>query len=331
MAKGRTISATFLTERDKHAIEFCSTLSTAIEEHISEPKRKSFRAEFGKTHLSRDAGLGRGAGKLQRDALCTRGIQGNAPFSNRNLRWHPLVAAFEPIPFAKEIDRIRIEGSEQAQALIFQVTINGKKREYPSERVFEMPQRFVVLPKHWEPYVSLLSNWTDTLWTQNSCVITAYEACDWQDAVESYAVLGLAIACNLYNAKFDELTPIVTSLLRSQKVDPRTKLPSGKFPVSYEAVGHCPLCKVSLAEPPAKMPKRTRETRWKPAWSGDKRGEGEDESLQIMHINPLTEREVRHTAENVRFGHRWCNVSMTDHSIQETINFMDYIVKAHRR
>jgi hypothetical protein len=53
--------------------------------------------------------------------------------------------------------------------------------------------------------------------------------------------------------------------------------------------------------------------------------------MQIVHVNPLIESEVRHNAANVRFGHRWCNVAMTDHSIEETVDFMEYIVKAHNR
>lgn len=331
MAKGRTISAALLTNLDRQVIELCLVISLTIEKYVAESQRKQFRDEFGKTHLSRDAGLGRGAGKLQRDALCTRGIQGNAPFSNRNLRWHPLVAAYEPISFAKEIDKIEIEGTDQAQSLIFHVTINGRNEEFPSERVYELPERFVVLPKHWAPHVEQLRYWNDTLWTQNSCIITAYEACDWQDAVEAYAILGIAIAVNVFGAEFQNMYDEIVNLLANQELNKKVNLPSENFPASVEAIANCPLCRVSLAQPPANRPRRVRESRWKPDWGNDKRGEGEDESLQIMHVNPLTEREMRHNAQNVRFGHRWCNVAMTDHSIDETIHFMEYIVKAHGR
>ncbi len=82
---------------------------------------------------------------------------------------------------------------------------------------------------------------------------------------------------------------------------------------------------------PANLPERMRDARWKPAWAGNKRGEGEDSSMQIMHIEPLSERQMRHNAKNVRFGHRWCNVAMTDHSVEQTVDFMEYIVKAHNR
>ena len=52
--------------------------------------------------------------------------------------------------------------------------------------------------------------------------------------------------------------------------------------------------------------------------------------MQIMHIEPLNENIFKHNAKNVRFGHRWCNVAMTDHSIDQTLDFMQYIVKKHR-
>jgi len=76
---------------------------------------------------------------------------------------------------------------------------------------------------------------------------------------------------------------------------------------------------------------KEREIRWKPNWITNKRKEGDDWSVQIMHVAPLMENEIRHTAANVRFGHRWCNVAMTDHSVEETLNFMEFIVKAHNR
>jgi hypothetical protein len=33
----------------------------------------------------------------------------------------------------------------------------------------------------------------------------------------------------------------------------------------------------------------------------------------------------------VRYGHRWCNVAMTDHSVEETVDFMKAVVSAHER
>lgn len=81
----------------------------------------------------------------------------------------------------------------------------------------------------------------------------------------------------------------------------------------------------------ADLPERERKNVWQPEWRTRKREEGEDKSIQIMHLKPLVESEIIHTAENVRYGHRWCNVSMTDHSIDETLDFMEHVVTVHGR
>lgn len=336
MATGRTVSASFLTNSDEQVIELCERISQNIFETLATKEtKKIFQNTFGRIDKSRDAGAhkrGGGSGKLQRDALCTRGIQGKAPFSNRNLRWHPLVIAERQIAFAKPIKRIEIEGEDETQTLVFVVeNENGQETAYPSAKAHELPERFVALPEHWLPHIDRLRFWNDTLWTQNSCVITAYEACDWQDAVETFAVLGISVAVNFFEANFSLLYKKTIETLQAQTVDASIKLPSLKFPNNKDETVSCPLCKSNASQPPSDLPKRLREERWKPAWSTNKRGEGEDWSMQIMHIEPLTETEIRHNAQNVRFGHRWCNVAMTDHSIKETVDFMEYIVRAHNR
>jgi len=133
MAQGRTVSASFLTEKDRKIIQICLEVGNTIIELINDSnERKRFKDTFSKISYTRDAGAGQGGGKLQRDALCTRGIQGKAPYSNRNLRWHPLVASQQPIPHAKEIESIEIEGKDDSQTLIFIVEEYGKKVSYPA-------------------------------------------------------------------------------------------------------------------------------------------------------------------------------------------------------
>jgi hypothetical protein len=333
MATGRTISANFLTEKDNAIIQLCEKISTQIIELISDnEQKKEFKKIFGKISYTRDGGLGLGGGKLQRDALCTRGRQGKAPYSNRNLRWHPLVVA-ETLPtFAKEIDHIEIESENDAQTLIFAVrNSNGQLKKYPSEKVHELPERFVVLPKHWIEHIDTLKYWNDTQWTQNSCVITAFEACEWQHSVESYAVLAIAVATVFYGVAFKAVYSAVEEILRKQTIDRNIILPTTLFPKNEMEIINCPLCKKSIGGNPANLHERERIPVWQPAWRPTKREEGEDSSIQIMHISPLVETEQRHNAMNVRYGHRWCNVAMTDHSLDETLDFMEYIVKAHNR
>jgi len=328
MATGRTISANFITEKDKKIISLCEKTAHLIMGEIKDKNfQKEFLKDFARISYTRDAGAGVAAGKLQRDALCTRGRQGKAPFSNRNLRWHPLIVAANPVKYAKEIDKIVIEGKDESQTLVF--IINGKR--YPSPKVYELSQRYVALPKHWLPHIDNLKHWSDNLWTQNSCVIPSLEACDWNDAVETYAILGIAVGVEIYGANFEKVFSSITNLLSKQTIDKKIKLPSKVFPNKKSDFINCSICKVSIAGNQANMPDRKREEVWQPAWRRTKREEGEDSSIQIMHVNPLIEKTINHNAENVRYGHRWCNVSMTDHSLEETLDFMEYIVKAHKR
>lgn len=333
MASGRTISAHSLTDLDGKAISLCEDISSAISESISgRAQRNSFARTYGKIHQSRDSGTGLGGGKLQRDALCTRGRTGKAPFSNRNLRWHPLVVAESKPRFAKEIERIEIEGSDETQTLIFVVADeNRRETRYPADMAFKMPERFAALPKHWFPHIEALRHWSDTLWTQNSCVIPALEACDWQDSVETYAILGMCIAAEFYGADFGALHSKVMDILRNQQVDRASTLPTDKFPRDLNDILQCPLCRRNVSNGLQDFRSSSRATTWQPGWRSSKKTEGDDSSIQIMHVEPLVESEIKHHARNVRYGHRWCNVAMTDHSLDETLDFMEFVVRAHNR
>ena len=327
MAKGRTTSAKDLTDKDKLIIKLCRTISEKLEENIEgKDSKKDFKNKWGKISDTRDGGSGLGGGKLQRDALCTRGRGGKAPFSNRNLRWHPLIVADKPVSYAKEIEKIKVIKDN----LIFVIKNDkGELVDCPADKAWSLRERHVVTSKHWEPHVEELGDWGDTEWTKNSCVIPAMEACNWEDAVETYASLGISVAVALYNADFDKTYKEVVDILKNQEIDEKIKLPSKRFP--KENMLSCPMIKKSISDNLNYLRKEGRDNTWQPNWSTSKRSEGEDSSLQIMHINPLIEREMRHRADNVRYGFRWCNVAMTDHSLDETLSFMEEILKAHGR
>jgi hypothetical protein len=329
MATGRTVGASLLTEKDRKIIGLAESFSNILNEAISNPEaKKHFQQNYSKNSYTRDAGTGRGAGKLQRDALCTRGRQGKAPFSNRNLRWHPLVVADKQIPYAKTIDELEVEGDK---ALVFVI---DRKRYYP-EDVYKLEERYVVLPEHWIPHIDVLKNWTDSDWTANSCIIPALESTEWWHALESFTVLGLSIVGTLYGVRdIDRLISSITNLLKTQDIDKKIKLPTDilkRVLEDKESLLLCPLCKSRLDSNVAELPERERGSIWQPEWRTAKRVEGEDKSIQIMHLRPLVESTIIHTAKNVRYGHRWCNVSMTDHSVDETLDFMEHVVKVHGR
>jgi hypothetical protein len=333
MATGRTISASFLTDLDHKIIELCDSISKTIYGSIpDEEAKKEFKKEYGKISYTRDGGLGLGGGKIQRDAICTRGRQGKAPFSNRNLRWHPLIVAENKPDFARKIERIEIGGQDDGQILVFVVKdAKGKELKFPSDKVHEMPERFVALPEHWYPHINTLKHWSDTLWTQNSCVIPALEACNWWDSVETYAILGLALAVDLYGADFDSLYTKIKQILEKQNINNKISLPTNIFPTKKEDITKCPVCLLNISKGLEAFRKSERGTTWQPAWRSSKKEEGDDSSIQIMHVNPLVEMQIKHNSSNVRYGHRWCNVSMTDHSLDETLDFMEFVVRAHNR
>lgn len=183
----------------------------------------------------------------------------------------------------------------------------------------------------WQPHVATLRSWNDTQWTQNSCVIPALESCSWSNAVEAYALLGISIAVALYGADFNKTYAQIISILKSQKIDNTISLPSEKMPSDINEFILCPMSKIPINENLEYIRKEPRATTWQPNWNTSKRAEGDDSSLQIMHVNPLIEQEQRHACDNVRYGFRWCNIAMTDHSLSETLNFMEDIVKAHGR
>jgi hypothetical protein len=93
----------------------------------------------------------------------------------------------------------------------------------------------------------------------------------------------------------------------------------------------CPVCLEPLSSNLDKFRKEKRQDNWQASWKQNKRKEGEDSSIQVMHVNPLNEKSFMHTAANVRYGHRWCNVAMTDHSLAETLDFMVHVVRMHNR
>jgi len=331
MATGRTISASFLTDFDKKVIELCEKISETIFNSITDKdKQKVFKKEYGKISLTRDGGLGLGAGKLQRDAVCTSGRQGKAPYSNRNLRWHPLIVAENPVKYAKEIERVEIDGEDDSQVLVFVIkNSKGKDEKYPSDKVHELPERYVVLPKHWIPHIDKLKNWSDTLWTNNSCIIPAYECCEWWQAVEIYAVLGISIGVEYFEIDFDALYRKIVEIFKQQNISSNITLPSSSFPVEKDEFVLCPVCKSRFTNGLSKLFSEEPEKKWYPEWRSSKFDEIIDNNLQIIHVSPLSENEIKHNSQNTRYGHRWCNITKSNHSVEQTINIFGEILKSH--
>ena len=321
MATGRTVSAAELTEKDKQALEICGSVSEALANLITNTEnREDFMKKYGRVHLSRDAGLGRAGAKLQRDALCTRGKQGKAPYSNRNLRWHPLVIAVETPSYADEVEEVVIDN----RTLVF--IINGDLW-YPKD-IHKLPKVYCAPFDKWFTIKDELVQWTDDDWTNNSCIIPAMEYSTLEYSIEAFAILGIAIVSNFYDV--DSLKAYNSALKVFKEHNYNL---SSEYPRQNERkeIILCPLCLASLNSPPASLTLPDREEVFQAPWRKAKRGEGEAESLQLFHTIPLKESKIYHTPRLVRYGHRWCNVAMTDHSVDETVDFMRAVVEAHEK
>ncbi len=327
MAEGRTISAKELTKRDREVLRLTEVIAEALRALIPNPENaKEFWDKYGKVNYSRDAGLGVGGGKLQRDGLCTRGRSGKLPFSNRNLRWHPLTVA-ETVPASFKPAKVELDAT--GKELRFRTA--DSQTVWSPDKVHDLPGAYCIASDEWKPLAATLKMWDDATWTKNSCIIPVYEYCPWLDAVETFAVLGVSIASALYRANLNLAYEAVSGILSKATIE-GAKLPTPRFPSEKEKATFvlCPLCRAPINGNPAQLPSRQRAQVWQPAWQSVKRDEGEDSSLQVMHVNALVEPETRHHAGNVRYGHRWCNIAMSDHSFDETLLFMRRVSEAQK-
>jgi hypothetical protein len=319
MVKTRTISVNELTVTDRRMLEICSKISELLESLIpNKDKAKEFMKQYGRINYSRDAGMGVGAGKLQRDALTTRGHTDKSPFSNRNFRWHPLVLAHTTPPYAHEVDSIEVSRNK----IIFVI----ESARYRPEDVCKLERVYCAPFQKWSHLVKVLSGWGSDEWSENRCTIPALEYSTPEFSVGTFASLGTAVACKLYGApeaSYDKVMDLLASKGISGEV-------LGDMP-PLENLVKCPLCLVEIDKPPAELHKRKRPQIWQPSWRASKRAEGAEGALQIVHSFPLSENEVRHRPTLVRYGHRWCNVAMADHSVDETVDFMKAVVLAHER
>ncbi len=324
---------------DEKVFNLISKISIELEKSIpNETGRKIFHNEYSKLKKSRDAGTGRAGGKLQRDALCTRGRNNKSPISNRNLRWHPLVLADKKRLNLKPINRIEYNNNQ------FEFFYQDKEEEKKLNQnlIMNLPERFYCSHEHWRPHIDMfidkkidgekVKGWSKDKWNDHRCAIPILEACDWHDATEVYSVLGISIATSLFGADFNVLYNKIVNILKSHNID-ETKLPSKNFPKinDINSLYNCNLCKNKLSDQLESYRSEKRGSVYSPEWQTKKRKEGEDYAIQIMHLKPLKESEFRHNAKNVRYGHRKCNIMMSDHDVEDTIKLMKDIVENQRK
>jgi len=338
MAAGRTVSAKSLTEFDRGWLGIAERLSKNLENLIlEENKRKKFHSEWSKISLTRDAGRGVGGGKLQRDALCTRGRHDKAPFSNRNLRWHPLIIADNTPDWAIEVQGIEvradkiyfiIDNKDYSAEEVYKLESGQPLSSYLGETLMRTNKPYCAPLTLWRNHVDTLREWNDAEWTKNSCAISAMEFSPAEYCIEIFALLAIAVLYNFYGVDYSIAVETVLKVFSANDYNPTCQFYDALK--SIDDILRCPLCKAKLNEPPAGITPRVRPPAFQRPWQPSKRAEGEPESIQLFHIEPLTETEIRHTPKSTRYGHRWCNVAMADRSLEETLDFMEAVVRVHR-
>ena len=317
---------------DEKVFEIIEKISKALEDSITDTnKRLKFYENYSKFKRSRHAGSGRAGGKLQRDALCTRGRTNMSPIANRNLRWHPLVVSLKNNSYSKKIEKVEVKNNPKK--LIFYLKINETITKFDQDTVYNLPERYTITSTEWEPVKEKLKDWTKTDWAKIHCVIPSLECCNPEEAIKVYANLGMIIAVGLFKSNIKNVYPKILEILSNNSITSNNELLTENFPKieEYEKLIKCPVCKYDIGQekPLEIFRKNAREEIWSPPWSTKKRSEGDDSSIQIMHMSPLVEGKINHNVHNTRYGHRWCNVSMTDHSLNETLDFFKHVVKVH--
>ncbi len=321
MAKGRVISVRKLTEKDKIILEYCEQISKLIMNDLLEEHQKEFWKTYGKVNFTRDAGSGKAGGKLQRDALCTPGKGAKDPLSNRNLRWHPLVVA-NAIPEGFNQCNLRIDNEEKT------IYIVNDGEEWLPEDIYKLSEPYCLTPQEWSPFNDILKEWDMKDWDQNNMIILAADYSPWYDALETFALLGIIIGSSFYNGNLEHLYEKVTEFLSRIELDD-INLPSDKFPSCDDKLLMCPICLTSINGSVASLPKIYKENSWIAPWKTKKKTIN-DSDLWTFHMDPMIESEIRHNAKNVRFGHRWCVISKSDHSISYYLDYMKRILESHR-
>ena len=279
---------------------------------------------------------------MQRDNLHTRGQGAPNPLSNRNFRWTPLVIAKALPPWANEVEKI--EYSNEEKLLIFK--INGTKKK-PGKEIYELPlnmKPYCITEKNFMEFWNSLSDrdkseikdLSKADWTESACIIPAAEYTYWNWAIESFVT---SLISSVY-AFYLPIEEKISELYGKIKGDWKNFLDDRKEYIPFEArkillpdevreLILCPLCKVKLTEFPAGLEPMERPNNWSVSsfpWNTSKQEEGNKESIQLLHIHPLIEREIRHKPENIRYGHRWCNIAMADTSLEDTLNFFHKVI-----
>lgn len=320
----RTVEANYLSEKDKKILELCTKITDEIKSQLSSEEEKNhYLDKWGKISKTRDAGTGRGGGKLNRDALCTRGKVDQSLQANRNLRWTPIVFSKINDYSFKIIEEIKVNSHQVIEYKIEGSFISG-------QTLYDLTEPYILLPDVFENIRNDIPESNQaSFWNKNKLPIPQMEWCPWTIAVETFASLSIIIATAVYGLNKKDLYSKISNILSSQNVDSLINFPTENFINLDDLSENCPICKLPLINGLVSFRSEEREEIFGASFSLNKRGEGEDSALQLVHIKPLKSSEVNHNSKNVRFGHRWCNIAQSDHSLEDAVRFFRHISTTH--
>ncbi len=139
-------------------------------------------------------------------------------------------------------------------------------------------------------------------------------ACNWYDSVEVLAFLGISVAINFFDTKFDSLYSKIEKILAFQQIDTKIKLPQSLFPNKSDEYINCPLCKTSISNGISDLFDNKLDSVF----------------LRIAPVHLKTKiNENQHNAKNIRFAHKWCSSILNSRSVDDTIFTLSDILKSH--
>lgn len=238
--------------------------------------------------------------KIKRDALCTRGDNRLTPYKNRARRWKYPIVLFPGEVAPAEWRRVNIEVVRESEGdkVSFSIGDEGWGKYFLLEEWF---RKLKDLPNEAKGAVGCYKigiPYREAA-TEENCLIIAKTL-----AYQAHRIFG---EDHEYIAK--------------------------EYPALAEAVARyrhlqgpeCPLCKELMS------PDGFIEEQSDSSMPFAKQKESEDQVLQLFHIDPLRSGAFLHRPGNVSWGHRRCNLAVSQHTIDETLDWFEQVLKNHGR
>ena len=89
------------------------------------------------------------------------------------------------------------------------------EKEYRPDVAHTLPRAYCITSSKWLKHVDEIRTWVKADWIKNWCTIPLLEYSPWQDAVETFAVLGIALVVDFFNADLPETYNAISEILEN--------------------------------------------------------------------------------------------------------------------